>query len=101
MNITTPIKPAPVFTRAALRLDAEAETRRIAAACANRSCIVCVGAASSIGLSGGVDSSVTAALCAAAFGPQRVLAVFMPERDSDPDSLRLGQLVAQRLGFPP
>jgi NAD+ synthase len=50
-------------------------------------------------LSGGVDSSVVAALAVRALGPQRVLGVFMPERDSSADSLRLGRLVAERLGI--
>jgi len=35
-----------------------------------------------IGLSGGIDSAVVAALCAEAVGPDRVLALVMPERDS-------------------
>jgi NAD+ synthase len=35
-----------------------------------------------LGLSGGVDSSVCTALCARALGPERVLALRMPERDS-------------------
>lgn len=52
-----------------------------------------------VGLSGGIDSSVTAALCARAFGPDNVLAVLMPERDSDPESLRLGRLIAETYGI--
>jgi NAD+ synthase len=52
-----------------------------------------------VGLSGGVDSSVVAALAARALGPERVLGVLMPERDSSADSLRLGRLVAERLGI--
>lgn len=52
-----------------------------------------------VGLSGGIDSSVTAALAAAALGPDRVLAVLMPEKDSDPESLRLGRLMAEALGI--
>jgi NAD+ synthase len=52
-----------------------------------------------IGLSGGIDSSVTAALCVAALGSTNVVAVLMPERDSDPDSLRLGRLVADTYGI--
>jgi NAD+ synthase len=52
-----------------------------------------------IGLSGGIDSSVTAALCVAALGPGNVLAVLMPEKDSDPESLRLGRLVAETYGI--
>jgi len=44
-----------------------------------------------VGLSGGVDSSVVAALAVRAFGAANVLGIFMPEQDSDPESLRLGQ----------
>jgi len=35
-----------------------------------------------LGLSGGVDSSVVAALCARAVGPEKTLALLMPEKDS-------------------
>ena len=51
-----------------------------------------------VGLSGGVDSSVVAALGVRAFGSGNVLGVFMPEQDSDPESLRLGREVAASLG---
>jgi NAD+ synthase len=50
-----------------------------------------------LGLSGGVDSSVVAALCVRSLGADRVLGVFMPERDSEPASLRLGRMVAEQL----
>jgi NAD+ synthase len=50
-----------------------------------------------IGVSGGIDSSVVAFLCARALGRDRVLALFTPEADSSPDSLRLGQAVAEAL----
>ena len=50
-----------------------------------------------LGLSGGVDSSVVAALCVRAFGAGNVLGIYMPEQDSDPDSLRLGRAVADGL----
>jgi len=39
-----------------------------------------------VGLSGGVDSAVSAALCARAFEPRNVLCVLMPYRTSDPQS---------------
>src|SRR5512140_3007417 len=53
-----------------------------------------------VGLSGGVDSSVVAALAVGALGAQRVVGILMPERHSSDDSLRLAQLVAERLGIP-
>ena len=52
-----------------------------------------------LGLSGGIDSSVVAALAARAFGPERVLGVLMPETDSDPDTLRLSRLAADAFGI--
>jgi len=52
-----------------------------------------------VGLSGGIDSSVTAALCVRALGKERVLGVFMPERDSSDDALRLGRMLADQLGI--
>jgi NAD+ synthase len=52
-----------------------------------------------VGLSGGVDSSVVAALCVGALGADRVVGIFMPEEDSDPESLRLGRMVADALGI--
>lgn len=47
-----------------------------------------------LGLSGGIDSSVTAALCVRALGANRVVGLFMPEADSSGDSLRLGRVIA-------
>lgn len=52
-----------------------------------------------LGLSGGIDSSVVAALACRALGSDRVLALLMPERESDSDSERLGRLVADHLGI--
>lgn len=52
-----------------------------------------------VGLSGGIDSSVVASLCTAALGPERVVGLLMPERDSSPDSLRLGRMLAEHLGI--
>lgn len=52
-----------------------------------------------VALSGGVDSSVCAALAVRAFGPQRVLGLRLPERDSSAAATRLGRLVAEGLGI--
>ncbi|HET6204003.1 MAG TPA: NAD+ synthase [Planctomycetota bacterium] len=50
-----------------------------------------------LGLSGGVDSAVTAALAALAFGGRRVLAVLLPYRQSSPESLLLARDLVGRL----
>ncbi|QDT95998.1 NAD(+) synthase [Gimesia aquarii] len=47
-----------------------------------------------LGLSGGIDSSVVTALCARAFGKDRVLGIMMPEHDTKDESLTYGQLLA-------
>lgn len=51
-----------------------------------------------LGLSGGIDSSVCLALAVRAVGEKNVCALYMPEADSDPESLELGQLVARTFG---
>src|SRR5687768_3723955 len=53
-----------------------------------------------VGVSGGIDSSVVAALASRAVGPERVLALLMPERDSSSESAELGRLLAKSFGFP-
>ncbi len=52
-----------------------------------------------IGISGGVDSAVTAYLAARALGPENVTGIRMPYRTSSPDSLDHAQLVIDKLGI--
>ena len=52
-----------------------------------------------VGLSGGIDSSVCAALAVRALGEKKVFGLFMPERASSGESLTLGRLVATHLGI--
>lgn len=52
-----------------------------------------------VGVSGGVDSAVTAYLAARALGPQNVIGVRMPYRTSSPESSAHGQLVIDALGI--
>ena len=52
-----------------------------------------------VGISGGIDSSVTAALCARAIGRDKVIGLQMPERQSAGDTLGLSELVADHLGI--
>ena len=87
------------FDAVALAVDAAAETERICEALRHQVLKRLRRRGVVLGLSGGVDSSVVAALCARAFGPAAVFGVLMPEQDSDPDSLRLGRTVASWLGI--
>jgi NAD+ synthase len=85
------------FSKAVLKIDANSVIASISTAIKNQVVNVLHRRGAVLGLSGGVDSSVCAALCERALGKENVLALFMPERDSSGDSLRLGKLVADPL----
>lgn len=87
------------FSAAALALDAESEAHRIAAVLRDQVLHRLRRRGVVLGLSGGVDSSVTAALAVRALGPDRVFAVLMPEGESEPESLELGRRMAAHLGI--
>lgn len=52
-----------------------------------------------VAMSGGIDSSVCAALAVRAVGSSRVFGLMLPERDSSPESLRLAGELAEQLGI--
>lgn len=52
-----------------------------------------------LGLSGGVDSAVSAYLSAEALGKENVLAVLLPHKSSSPQSVKDAQLVVKELGI--
>jgi NAD+ synthase len=81
-----------------LRIDPVRETERIVEGIRDQVLHQLKRKGAVIGVSGGIDSSVVAFLCARALGKDRVFALFTPETDSSPDSLRLGQLVTHALG---
>lgn len=89
---------ATTFGPERLRLDAEVETARIS------ECLTAYLAQSKrrgvvVALSGGIDSSVVAALCVAALGSERVFGLHMPERESSDDTLMLSRMVSDSLGI--
>jgi NAD+ synthase len=51
-----------------------------------------------IGISGGIDSSVTMALAAKALGTDNLLAIMLPEQDSSGDSALFAQKLADKFG---
>jgi NAD+ synthase len=101
-SATDPVSDAPLSappTVARLQIDAEAAVARIAVALRTlvgeslkRRGVV-------VAMSGGVDSSVCAALAAHALGPERVLGLSMPERESDAASASLAREWAEELGI--
>jgi len=90
---------APNVSMDLLRIDPEQVTAEIAAAMESAVAQRMRKRGVVLGLSGGVDSSVCAALCARALGHERVLALLMPERESSPDSLELGRLAGESAGI--
>jgi NAD+ synthase len=52
-----------------------------------------------VGLSGGVDSALSAALCVKALGPEKVLGLILPERESNPVSREYALQHAEKLGL--
>jgi NAD+ synthase len=89
---------AAQFSSAVLRINAAAEVDRLAAGIRNvlrdlrRRGVV-------VGLSGGIDSSVVAALAAHAVGPKRVMGLMLPESESSAESLVLATQLADGLGL--
>jgi NAD+ synthase len=87
-----------LFTKDVLRLDSAAEAERIIEfikdqiQTMHRKGIV-------IGLSGGVDSALSAALSVRAIGKERVLALLLPDRESSPQSAEFGTKQAKALGI--
>ncbi len=86
------------FSSNVLELDTKAEVERIAGILRKQvQSLKRRGAV--IALSGGIDSSVVAGLCAKAFGPQRCHALLMPERDSSESTLAISRSVAEAFGI--
>jgi NAD+ synthase len=82
-----------------LRIDAEKETHRLVNDIRELVFHQFKRKGAVLGVSGGIDSSVVAALCARALGPDHVLALLMPEADSSSDSVLLGRRLASSLGI--
>lgn len=86
-------------TLSTLQLDSESAVSRIVAALRKHLSTTLKRRGLVVGMSGGVDSSVCAALAVRAVGPNRVFGLFMPERESDPLSLEIARSLADQLGI--
>ena len=87
------------ITPAVLALDCAAEAEKIAVALKKSLATLLKKRGVVLGLSGGVDSSVCAALCVRVLGPRKVFAVLMPERESGSEGLELARQVARQLNI--
>jgi len=52
-----------------------------------------------LGLSGGIDSSVTAAIAVAALGPENVVGITMPSKFNSPETIADAEIMAKNLGI--
>ncbi|MEZ4362747.1 MAG: NAD(+) synthase [Kofleriaceae bacterium] len=87
------------FSTDVLAIDLEAEAERICARIRHLVSHELKRRGAVVALSGGIDSSCVAALCARALGKGRVFGLHMPERDSSPETLVLSQSVSEALGL--
>jgi NAD+ synthase len=87
------------FSRDALKLDSEATADRLCAWIQGQVRHRLHRSGAVVGISGGIDSAVVAALCVRALGRNRVLGVSLPEHESESMSETLAGGLADRFGF--
>ncbi len=87
-----------MFSREVLNFDPEKEAKRIEEFIAQNVFQVFKRRGGVVGVSGGIDSSVTFALACRALGKERVVAISMPEQDSSHDSQPLAEELVRRFG---
>ena len=89
----------PSFTKDILKLDAEQEVERITSNLRSLMKNTIKRRGIVLGLSGGIDSSVTWALAVKAFGPKKVFGLHMPERHSADETLSLSTVISDHFGI--
>lgn len=82
-----------------LQIDCERESKRIEEFIAKQVLYEFKKKGTVIGLSGGIDSAVTASLCVRALGAKKVLGVILPEKESSPVSVHYAELLAKNIGI--
>ena len=86
------------FNKDILKIDPEAEVQRICHFIREMTFKEFKRRGAVVGLSGGIDSAVMAELCVHALGKERVLGLLLPEVESNPISLKYGQMQAEKMG---
>ena len=85
------------FSKDILKIDPESETERICQFIREMALKNFKRKGLVVGLSGGIDSALIGELAVRALGKERVLGVFVPEKESNPISLEYGQKQAAKL----
>src|SRR5882724_1200068 len=96
----TPKQPSMRFSKESLNLDPARETERITLFI-QKTVRQNMRRGAVVGISGGIDSAVVLALAVKAFGPERVVAVMMPDKDSDQLSEQLARELAKKFNVEP
>ncbi len=87
------------FSRDALKIDCRKETERIVSFLREQVIYNFKRNGAVVGISGGIDSSVVAVLSARAFGPDKVIGISMPEKESSFLSSPLAEELSKKLGI--
>jgi NAD+ synthase len=87
------------FNRGILKINPEAEVKKIFQFIREMTFKNFKRRGAVVGLSGGIDSAVVAELCVKALGKEKVLGMFLPEKESNPISLEYGQKQAAKMGI--
>jgi NAD+ synthase len=95
-----PKRTSMCFSKESLNLDPAVETERIVAFL-QKTVRRNMRRGAVVGISGGIDSAVVLALAVRAFGAERVVAVMMPDKDSDPISETFARELAAKYGVQP
>ena len=88
-----------MFSRDVLTIDLEKEAEEICTALRETVVKRLMRRGAVVAISGGIDSSCSAALAVRAFGPKKVFGLLLPERDSSGASVTLGRQLAEHLGI--
>ena len=81
-----------------IKIDPQKETEKIISKLKNDMTKVLKKRGAVVGISGGIDSSVVLALCAKAFGPNKVIGIMLPEKESSKDNFILARSLCQTYG---
>ncbi len=88
----------PVSVKELIKIDPKKETENIISKLKNDMTKTLKKRGAVVGISGGIDSSVVLALCAKAFGPNKVLGIMLPEKESSKDNFILARSLCKTYG---